>query len=587
MRLSLTTLLLAVPLSLGAQEVATWDHSLSMSYFGSEASMGALSSRSTYTKADYQFDLGLPVLTYRLGALNLGGSIGYVRQALDGQADSASGLNTISLAGALFPYQPYHITFDVTRTTAPSLFGSGLNRGQSESVDWMYRGRTVQDIRVSFRHGSLDGSGMDGGFTSWVVTENQRVGRTDFRFYGDHQEADFGPNATYRSTTANASSRTPLFRDWTWTNNATLLDFQGSRMAQVGSGIVGTYGPWTSTTFLDLSYEDGHGSSTRSGGMSQALARTWGRATTFGIVGFSGGSTSSGIRNSAGNLLLGATYRLSSEWTVSGDVSGAWSRSGALSDGFSPSAGPSRAVHVGASWGGAMTDLIRHAFFYWSDLRFKQRIEEDYPPDYLPPELQKAQMRRRMEQEGSLQFSADAYYLTNGGPGNQTWYRMQGGLHFGNGLMLQTIGDLRVDNGMSDASQRFRNEHLMVFGAYQFGKLSFRANGGYSRATSSNLGDSVVGGYADQVNGKAVTYFGLGMNGTTFGVPLGGMLMRNNDALGYRTTTLFVYTAMSIRKLTFNLNFQRGWRSDGLRTSQISLQLSRWFDTIPLWGLGD
>lgn len=588
MRLPLTTLLLAAPLSLGAQEVATWDHSLSMSYFGSEASLGALSSRSTYTKADYQFDLGMPVLTYRLGALNLGGSVGYVRQALDGEADSATGLNTVSLAGALFPYQPYHITFDVTRTTAPSLFGSGLNTGQSESVDWIYRGRRVQDIRISFRHGTLEGSGLEGGFTSWVVTENQRVGRTDFRFYGDHQEADFGPNATYRSTTANASSRTPLFGDWTWTNNATVLDFQGARMAQVGSGIVGSRGPWTSTTFLDLAYEDGHGTSSRSGGLSQALARTWGKTTTFGIVGLSGGSTSSGLRSSAGNLVLGATFRLSAEWTVSGDVSGAWNRSGAQTEGFGQSAGPSRAVHAGLSWGGAMTDLIRHAFFYWSDLRFKQRIEEDYPPDYLPPELQKAQMRRRMDQEGSLQFSADAYYLTNGGPGSQLWYRMQGGLHFGNGLMLQTIGDLRMDNGMSDPSLRFRNEHLTIFGAFQVGKFSLRANGGYSRATSTPVSGAMTGGgYSDLINGKAVTYFGLGMNGTALGTPLGAMVMRNNDALGYRTTTLFTYTALSIRKLNFSLNYQRGWRSDGLRTSQISLQLSRWFDTIPLWGLGD
>lgn len=587
MRLPLTTLLLVAPLHLGAQEVATWDHSLSLSYFGSEASLGALSSRSTYTKANYQFDLGMPVLTYRLGALNLGGSLGYVRQALEDQSDSATGLNTVSISGALFPYQPFHVTFDVTRTTAPSLFGSGLNTGQSESVDWIYRGRRIQDIRISFRHGSLKGSGLDGGFSSWVITENQRMGRTDFRFYGDHQEADFGTNATYRSTTVNASSRTSLFGDWTWTNNVTALDFQGSRLAQVGSGVVGTVGPWTSTTFLDLAFERGQGESSRSGGLSQALARSWGRTTAFGILGLSGGTSGAGGSSSAGNLMLGMTYRLSAEWTLAGDVSGAWSRSGTTAGDLGSSSAASRAMHVGASWGGAMTDLIRHAFFYWSDLRFKRRIEEDYPPDYLPPELQKAQLRRRMDQEGSLQFSADAYYLTNGGPGSQVWYRMQGGLHFGNGLMLQTIGDLRVDNGLSDPSLHFRNEHLMAFGAYQLGKYSLRANGGFSRATSKVTQAGALGGYPDLVNGKSVTYFGLGVNGTVYRVPVGAHLMRNNDAMGFRTTSLFTYTTVAVRKLNFNLTYQRGWRNDGLRTSQISLQLSRWFDTIPLWGLGD
>jgi hypothetical protein len=57
--------------------------------------------------------------------------------------------------------------------------------------------------------------------------------------------------------------------------------------------------------------------------------------------------------------------------------------------------------------------------------------------------------------------------------------------------------------------------------------------------------------------------------------------------MGLGTTSLLTYCSTGFRKVRFNLNYQRGWRTDGLRTSQVSIQLARWFDTIPVWGLGD
>ncbi len=592
MKLRVPMFLLAVPLAVGAQEVATLDHSLSMSYFGNQASLGGLNSRSTYTKTDYQFDLGMPILAYRLGALNLGGSIGYVRQSFDGEADSATGLNSVSVAGALFPYQPYHITFDVTRSTAPSLFGSGSNTSQTLGLDFLYRGRAIQDIRISYRHGDLSGDGVSGAFDSWVVTENERWGRTDLRVYGDHQEASFGEGSSWKSSTFTASTRTALVGDWTWNNSVSAFDFQGTRLAQVGTSLLGSQGPWTSTTIFDAAFTESATSRERSGGLSQSLARTWGRVSAFGIAGVTGGSSSStGGTASTENLILGASYRLTPEWTLMGDVSGAWSRSAATGTASGLDTGPTRSTHVGLTWGGSMTDTIRHAFFFWSDLRFQRRIEEDYPPDYLPPELAKAQMRRRMDQQGSLQFSADAYRLENGGPGHQQWFRMQGGLNFNNGLMLQTIGDLRTDDRFSNRELVFRNEHLMLFGAYRIGQASLRFNYGYSKATVRDAeGTTLTPANQSLVStggDRSATYYGVGVNAMAFTIPYGVMVLRNNDAMGVGTTSVLTYLSAGFRKVRFNLNYQRGWRTDGLRTSQISLQLARWFDTIPVWGLGD
>jgi hypothetical protein len=583
-------LLLAAPITLAAQEVVTLDQSLSLSYFGSRASLGGLSSSSSLSRADYRFDLGMPILAYRLGALDLGGSVGYFRQTMDSGADTSTGLNTISLQGALFPYQPYHVTFDVTRTMTPSLFTGGSETGQSVGLGLSYRGRTLQDFRLTYRHGTLNGAEVDGKFSSWTLTENERHGRTDIRFYGDHQEATFGENAQWRSSVASLTARTTFTGDWSWSNSANAFDYQGSQLAQVGSSLLGTLGPWTSMTFVDAAYAHSPASEERSGGFSQSLARTWGRFSAFAIGGLSGGSATGSASSTMENLTLGGSYRLSPQWTLMGDVSSAWNSDGASSDRqFTSSRGPTRSGHIGLSWGGEMPDILRHAMFYWSDLRFQKRIQEDYPPDYLPPELAKAQMRRRMDHQGAMQFSADAYQVENGGPGRQQWLRVQGGLSFNNGFMVQTIGDLRTDDRYGNPDLVFQDRNLTLHGAYSLGRTSLRFNYGYSRNSVHEVGSPTASelAYASGTSDHSSTYYAIGADSYAYGVPFGGMVLRNNDAMGISTTSLLAHLTAGFRSIRFAINYQRGWRSDGLRTSQVSIQLVRWFDTIPLWGMGN
>jgi hypothetical protein len=584
-------LFLAAPLTLGAQETVTLDQSLGFSYKGSQASLGAQSASDTTTQAYYQFELGMPILAYRLGAMSIGGGVGYLKQSNEYASDSALGLNTFGVSGSLFPYQPYHLSFDFSQTKALDLFDGGSNSGQTFGLGLTYRGYRIQNLQVAYRHGRVNGIGGGGNYSSLSVSDNERRGATDIHFAADRQEATFGLGSTWRSTTMTINAQTKLKGPWSLTNSLSTIVYQGATFLQAGASLMGAFGPWATMSALDTSFNKSESQTLRSAGLSQSIARSWGRFSAFSQVGISGGSSSQDSASSAtmGNLILGGSYKLTSEWTLMGDVSGGWSgaKAGAGSSANAP--GATRSLHVGMSWGGGMPELLRQAMFYWSNLRFQRRLEEDYPPDYLPPEMAKVQMRRRLEQHGSMQFSTDLYRVQNGGPGHQDWFRVQGGLSFPNGLMVQTIGDLRKDNRFSNPELSLQNTHLTLHGAYGLGKTSLTFGMGYSKSSVTEgtpLQPSVNLPQAGSNTARTTLYYSLGANSFVAGIPVGVTLLRNNDAMGLGTTSLLTYFSNSFGKTSFNVNLQRGWRTDGLRTSQVTVNIGRWFDTIPLWGFG-
>lgn len=586
--------MLAAPLALGAQEVVTLDQSLGLSVNQSTVSLVDYKASNMTTLAQYQFELGMPILAYRLGALSIGGALGFQKQK-DSEigTDSAFGLSTLGVSGSLFPYQPYHVSFDYSHTKAPDLFGGGSQTGQTFGLGLLYRGDLLQNVRVAFRHGSISGASGGGSYSSWTFSDNERRGATDLHVNIDRQDASFSSGSTWRSTALTANSQTKLRGSWMMSNNLSSQVYQGSTFVQAGSALTGSYGPWTSMSSLDLNHSKTENQTSSSGGLSQSLARSWSRVSLFTQAGLSGGVSSGpgGVTNLMANLSLGGTFKLSQGWHLMGDVSGA--ASGRRKDGafVSTGQGLTRSMHVGLNWGGGIPDLLRHALYYWTNLRFQRQLREDYPPDYLPPEILKVQERRRHEQQGSLQFSSDFYRVQHGGPGHQDWFRVQGGLRFGNGLMLQTIGDLRKEDRFSNPNRITRDAHVMTHGAFSLGRTSINFGVGMSKSTihQDAPGPSVPGDDLDLPRSplKVIKFFSLGLNSFVAGMPVGITALRNNDALGIVTRSLLTYAARSYGKVSFNINYQRGWRSDGLRTSQITVNLGRWFDTLPVWGVGE
>lgn len=572
----------------GAQEVVTLDQSLSFNYNASQASLGGMTTQGAFTRTDYQFDLGMPILAYRLGTLNLGGDLGWVKQSYDGASDRALALNTLGVQGSLFPYQPYHIGFDYTHSLNPGLFGNEATKMDSWGLSLLYRGELVQNMKMAYRQGVISGASQ-GRYSSLGLTEYERYGNTDLSMGGDWQEVTYGNQSPWRSAMVNLHTGTRLAGDWSFNNNFSAFAYQGSNLVQLGSTLMGSSGKWTSVSALDSTYSEISSGSERTLGLSQSLARSWGRISGFSQVGLSTAATSTaGVAPPpAGNLTLGITYKLSQTWSLMGDASGAWTGHRDLASGGSANPGVTRSVHGGLSWGGGLAEQLKHAMFYWSNLRFERFLDENYPPGYLPPEMLQVQMRRRTDHDGSMNFSSDLYQVENN-LGHQNWFRVQGGLTLNSGLMLQTIGDLRKDDGFSSPNFAKEDRHLTLYGAQRLGHGSFTFSAGYSHSSLVRLTEADPNvesplGLPSQAQ-KPSTYYSLGLNTFIGYVPVGAQVLRNNDAAGLGTTTLLAYTNAGYGKVQFRLAYQRGWRSDGLRTSQITINFLRAFDTIALWG---
>lgn len=574
-------LLLLVPMALGAQEMVTLNQSLSMGLNASQARADDSISRSSTVQTDYRFDLGLPIVAYRLGALNLGGDLGWVRQTNDGHSDSALTLSTIGLGGSLFPYQPYHVSFDYAHITNPDLFSSGKASSDTWGLGLAYHGPIVQSLRMAYRQGTSSGT-TRGGFSSFGLADDQHRGNTDLRFQGDWLEANNG-GLLWRNTTLAASASTNLSKDWYFLNNLHSQTSQGSSQTQFTSNLIGRAGGWTALTSLNSGYDEASNQSSRTLGLGQSLAHTWGRLSGFTTLGFATASASGEAPAAppAAHLSLGAVYKLTQDWSVLGDVSGGWTGSReALGPATGPTTSPAgqpRTLHAGLNWGGELVDQLQQALFYWTNLRFQRRLEEDYPPGYLSPEVTQIMLRRRREQSGKMTFATDIYRSDND-LGHQTWYRVRGGLNLGTGLMVQTQGDLRKDESFSDASTQRKEQNLTLYGVQRLGRDSLSFNYGYSQSSQTAQGGS---------NGppsSTSTTYAVGYSTFLANVPLTTYLIRSIDATGLVTNNLSAFTSAVYGRVQFRITYQHGWRSNGSRGDQISLNLARAFDTIALWG---
>lgn len=587
MKAFLGLMLTLVPSCLGAQEAVTLDQSFSMNFGAARASADGASSHSSDLQADYHFNVGMPVFVYRLGALNLGGGVGWVRENIDGQSDSALTLNTLSVSGALFPYRPFHLSFDFQRTASPLLFGVGTNHADTWGVGLSYHGPLVQSLRMAFRHAATSGFAQ-ARFSSLDVADDQRRGNTDLHFQWGVVQAD-NEGVSWRFTNLAANATTNLTRDWYFQNSIHSQHSEGRSQTQFASNLVGRTAGWLLMTSMDAAYNTFADQTGRTLGLAQSLARTWGRLSLFTSMGLTTASVSGAQQAPPDetHLTLGTIYKLNHGWSVSTDASGAWSKRPDAQGVSVAALGQTRTLHAGLSWGGTVPDQLRHILFFWTNLRFERRLSEDYPPGYLPPEVTHTLMRRRQEQDGSLSFASDLYRSDNG-VGHQNWYRVRGGLNLGTGLMVETVGELRRDRGFSDATLFSEERSLTLFGSQRLGKGSITFSYGHFNSTQDSPGRAVDPA-AEPTRPVLAASTSYAVGGSTFfgPLPVGSMLSRSIDPRGLVTNSLSTYTASSYGKLQFRVTFQHGWRSDRTSGDQITLNVSRAFDTIALGGQGD
>lgn len=582
MRFLLGCLLFLMPITLRAQELVTLSQSLILNLDAAQQHDGDASTRSSYSQTDYRFDLGMPLVAYRLGSLNLGGGLSWARQNSDGRSASALWLNTLGLSGSVFPYKPYHISFDYQRTTSPDLFGGGSYRSDTWGLGYVHVGPFFQSLHMAYRHGTVEGGGTRGSFSSIEMGTDQRHGRTHLHIKGDRLEYNLG-NVTWRTTSLFAMASTVLGKDWALQNNLSSQFEQNSRRIQVFSTLSGRSGGWLSTTSLSSSDSQQPSLALRTLGLNQSLAHSWGRLSGFTSAGFAVISTSGDGASPppSAHLTLGVIYKLNPAWSVSGDASGAWVL---RQDGTGGAESQGRTLHAGLAWGGDLPEQLAHNLYYWTNLRFQRRLQEDYPPGYLPPDMTSLVLKRRLEQSGSLNFSSDIYRNDND-RGHETWYRARGGVSLRTGLMIQVMGDLRVGRrtlGHEGTSLQSDAQNVSMLAIQQMGRGSVSFSFGHY-SNSQTAGSLQNAGPLTSTSGSSTSY-ALGANGLLAGMPVGGNLNRSIDATGFTTNLLSTYTQAGYGKLQFRILYQHGWRSNGSRGDQIGLTLLRTFDTIPLWG---
>lgn len=590
MRRHCLTMLLAVPSFLGAQEAVTLDQSLGFNYHAVSLAQGAYGATSSLQQASYNLSLGLPIVEYRLGAASLSGALDYLRERTDSAQDSSLGLRSVGVSGSLFPYQPYHVNFDFSRYTSPALFGGDPEKSQTFGLGLSYTGAIIQQAQIDYRHGEVSGALGKQDWSSFRLKGAQTYSDTILNYRADHMAFGSQGGLGFASSNASMDARTQLSRDWTVQESLSSYFASGNKSYQAGTSLMGNTGGWTSVSGLTANYFDVLNQSGSNLSVDQSLARTWGKLSTYGQVGLSGQRGDGAGSGLAENVTLGAAYQVAQGWFLSGD--GGMYRNGAqpVAGGSGSAGNTATSLHLGLSWGGGIPEILKHALFYWSDLRLQSSIQANYPPGYIPPELAAVLLDRRMRREGSTQFTSDITHLQSAGGGQQDWARISGSLLFQNGAMLRIFGDWRDDQGLIRPGLAVRDNAVSANGSFNIPMSIVNMSWGHSHTDASVQAtpaavSSTFSPYLLGMQSGSRTFASIGLDSWAGGLPWGVLLMRNTDLLGLQTTTLSTHVSTSFRNVACGISFSQGWQSNGIRNSQVNVTLRRWFDTIALWGL--
>lgn len=533
-------------------------------------------------QAVYEVDAGIPVFTYRLGALGLSGAVEYNKLAYGSESDSQTSLSRYGARLSLFPYRPFRLYFDFQHSQTPDLLGSGSVKGDVWGAGATYRSRLIQDLRLSYRHGSSRLEEQREDWSLWKLEANQQVGDTRARLESLRQEyVSPTGGANWRLFVASLDTDTHIGSEWMLRTRSQIQDTQSTRWFDLGGTFYGPVsGSLHSLTILSAGATMAGGVRTATTFGSESLVYSTGRWNlhTSGAVN-QADTEALDQRTRVGTLASGATYRLTQDWRLHGDlgVSTVQQSLSALD-----STRTTTTVNVGIARGGDVPELLRHTLFFFSDWGFDRRVREEYPPDYVPSELATEMIQRRMRQTGNFGFTADVWRMSdNVGQGHIDWARVTGQMHTRGDLALYVSGDYRNDDGMTLAGMSVRNSNLLANGSYRMGPSTLTASLGYSDTQNRIIpGFTVPPTVLLSATDAASRYYALGLNSTVAKVPFGFLALRYDSTMASSTTTFSTWADLNFRQLSVRLRYETSRMDTGFRSHRITVDLLRWFDTI-------
>lgn len=535
------------------------------------------------TQAVYEVDAGIPIFTYRLGALALNGAVEYNRLALGSQSDAETSLSRYGVRISLFPYRPLRLYLDYQHSQTPDLFDSGRVKGDTWGAGVTYHSRILQDVRLSYRHGESKLGELQDDWSLWKLEANQHLGNTQVTFQSTRQEfASLGTNQGWRLFVASLDTESHIGNEWMVRSRSQVQDTLSSRWFDVGATFYGPIsGAWHSLSTVSAGATTAGDYRTSTSFASESIVYAAGRWHAYTSGAYSQSDTDAlGQGTRMHSVTLGDTYALTADWRIHADLGVTGLRQSLPGEDTSRT---TTTMNLGIARGGDVPELIRHSLFFLSDFSFNRRVREEYPPDFVPSELAQEMFKRRMRQTGSFGFTADLWRIAdNASQGKMDWARVTGQVQTRGAFTLYLAGDYKHDSGLSQPGMETRNTDLMMNSSYRLGVTALTASMGYSDShqrlspSATAFGNSWMPGSQDGLS----RHYSVGMTSRLGRLPVGAMVQRYDTGIAPGTTNLSTWADLSFRQISLRVRYETSRMDNGFRSNRIVVDLLRWFDTI-------
>jgi hypothetical protein len=526
---------------------------------------------------NYRFTLGLPVISYRLGSVAISGTIDYDTLKIANEKASDFGLKGYGFTINLFPYRQFHLGFNYFHSDSPKLFNDTTYSTNRYGINYSVVRPGFPRIfaRVERRENSLEGEKE-----TWDQLEIQGTQKTKEWQYNFQVNRDVynlqSTSQSWYSNYCSFDSERKLAHDWEFFGFASGLVLPGSWMASATSNLFGKWGKLYLGSGLTLGFGSSSGGGTsESLGVNQSVTIPLEHCSYYSSVSMSYDSTSSAKTardsNSSGNVsysfLAGGARQLGKSVNIYGDV--LYNHLPATISG-----GDSIGYHVGISEGGFIPQIIQRTIFAISESSFNRRLKNEYPPNYLPPEIALDIIARKQAGMGSQLFSFDYYHMDGSGTQRRDYFRSDGMLRIGQHFQTQIRGEYTDETDEYGAKRSV--DYLYLQTKLLLGRTSFFLSFGSSDGNSQPVGT--------EKQKQSSTSYSCGFNTIVWKMPFSAIyrILRTGDSQEYRS--LYVYQAFRLRKISIRNGLEYGWLPDQRKFFRYTFEIGRSFDSMLLFG---
>ena len=522
---------------------------------------------------NYRFSLALPAISYRLGSLIFNGSVDYDSLKIGDRKADDFGLKGYGLTLNLFPLRKFHLGLIYSHYESPELFNESSSKSKRYGINYSLSlpGKPKVFLRLDRRENSYQNE--TDYWDQYELKGNQLTKdyRYNFQFNRDSYTLRGSPY-NWWSNTFSFDYERKVFKDWNLYTFSNCVYLENSQALNLNSNLYKTLNNKSFMTSISVGYgQSDNGPTVSNFSLGETATISLKNITFYSSLSLtynseSGGNGQGENGNNTGYSAMGGVMKnLGRIFIVYGDVS--------LNHQAITGEGDTKSYHIGFSEGGVLPQFLQRTIFNLTEFSLQRRLKNEYPPNYIPPEISLEILTSRQQSIGGQTFAIDYYHTDGDGLSKMDYLRGDGNLHLNRHFDLYLRGEYTDETNFEGLKRK--TNYVYVQNRFKIGRSSINLSYANTDGKFTNI--------QNYENETKSTSYSISFYSRIWKIPF-GIMFRHYKTDNDKYKSFYIFQNFSFRNIVLRTTFEKSYLPNDIDTYRFTFELGRSFDSLLFFG---